>query len=158
MLVSNTNIIILQSDFTLKMISSHKVKIPYSEFCEPALKRLGLFQIAQFANATTRLDKALITALVERWRPETHTFHLPFGEMTMTLQDVSCLWGLPIQGLPVTGISDDDWSSDIENLLGIDPAYDWENPENGPWRIRWQENEETGDKEPIFSRYHICLT
>src|SRR5204862_296309 len=36
-------------------------------------------------------DRSLLTALVDRWRPETHTFHLPFGEMTVTLQDVAML-------------------------------------------------------------------
>ena len=32
----------------------------------------GLFKVPDM-----EVDHALITALVERWRPETHTFHLP---------------------------------------------------------------------------------
>ena len=32
------------------------------------------------------LDHALITALVEKWRPETYSFHLSHGEMTITLK------------------------------------------------------------------------
>ncbi|WVZ67009.1 LOW QUALITY PROTEIN: hypothetical protein U9M48_016155 [Paspalum notatum var. saurae] len=44
------------------------------------------------------IDPSLITALIDRWRPETHTFHLPCGEMTPTLQDVSYLLGFPIVG------------------------------------------------------------
>ncbi|XP_057968069.1 serine/threonine-protein phosphatase 7 long form homolog [Malania oleifera] len=58
----------------------------------------GIYRIAHI-----QLDWHLVTALVERWRPETHTFHLPHGESTVTLQDVAVLFGLPIDGRVVTG-------------------------------------------------------
>ncbi|KAK1654010.1 hypothetical protein QYE76_071815 [Lolium multiflorum] len=47
------------------------------------------------------MNAAALTALVDRWRPETHTFHLRAGEMTPTLQDISMILGLPIQGEPL---------------------------------------------------------
>jgi len=41
-------------------------------------------------------DLGLISAFVERWHGETSTFHLPVGELTITLDDVSSLLHLPI--------------------------------------------------------------
>lgn len=59
-------------------------------------------------------DRALLTALVDRWRPETHTFHLPCGEMTPTLQDVSFLLGLPCAGRPLAAYDvSDTWRTDL---------------------------------------------
>ncbi|RYR14704.1 hypothetical protein Ahy_B04g071371 [Arachis hypogaea] len=36
-------------------------------------------------------------------RPETHSFVLPVGEVTVTLEDVAHIFGLPIDGEPVSG-------------------------------------------------------
>lgn len=69
-----------------------------------------------------QLDWQLITALVERWRPETHTFHIPSGEITITLQDVAIQLGLPIDGRPVTGITNINWHIVCRKLLGIEPV------------------------------------
>ncbi|CAN1140418.1 Serine/threonine-protein phosphatase 7 long form homolog [Linum perenne] len=67
------------------------------------------------------LDWPLLTALVERWRQETHTFHFPVGESTITLQDVSVLLGIRVHGPAVTGKSDLPWDDLCEELLGIRP-------------------------------------
>ena len=65
-----------------------------------------------------RMDWALITALVERWRPETHTFHMTYGEVSLTLQDVALQFGLPIDGRPVTGQTGYDLGNMCATLLG----------------------------------------
>ena len=57
--------------------------------------------------------------MLERWRPKTHTFHLPIGECTVTLQDVYMLLGLPIDGKAVNG-SVQQPNSLCEELLGKD--------------------------------------
>ncbi|RYR40833.1 hypothetical protein Ahy_A09g046577 [Arachis hypogaea] len=48
-------------------------------------------------------DWSLDSALIERWRPEFHTFHLPCGEMNITLRDVAYQLELRIDGDPVSG-------------------------------------------------------
>ena len=44
-----------------------------------------------------------MSALVERWRPETNTFFMRQGEMTVTLEDVGYILGLHVVGRPVFG-------------------------------------------------------
>lgn len=53
---------------------------------------------------------------------EPNTFHLPFGEMTLILQDMSALWGLPFQGEPVGGIADP--SDDHKLMSGLQSCWE----------------------------------
>ncbi|XP_058733506.1 protein MAIN-LIKE 1-like [Vicia villosa] len=50
-------------------------------------------------TSLTKIDVNLVSAFVERWHVETSSFHMPFGEMTIRLDDVSCLLHLPIGGI-----------------------------------------------------------
>ena len=69
------------------------------------------------------INQALVSTFVERWQPKTNTFHLPFGEMTITLDDVSAIIGIPVVGTPVhalTQLSFTDQISLLERGLGVD--------------------------------------
>ncbi|KAG8498813.1 hypothetical protein CXB51_005111 [Gossypium anomalum] len=69
----------------------------------PYLELAGFGSVALIRKFDFRND--LISALVERWRPETHTFHLPCGECTVTLEDVALQLGLQSTGVPLLKVS-----------------------------------------------------
>ena len=110
------------------------------------LSEAGLLTIGRLAESgSVKLDRSLLTALVDRWRPETHTFHLPCGEMTPTLQDVAMLPCLPISGDAVgSRVVPSTWLDDLEErFANIDIAIDVEeHPEaTGPakaWILQFQ--------------------
>ena len=77
----------------------------------------GLFKVPNL-----EVDHALIIALVECWRPETHTFHLPHGKMGITLQDIEVMLGVHVNGLLIIGAMKMDWPTLCLQLLGHRPS------------------------------------
>ncbi|RYR31583.1 hypothetical protein Ahy_B01g056409 [Arachis hypogaea] len=77
--------------------------MPLHDRIIPYLERAGLYHLARLNARWFWLDEPLVNAFIERWRPETHTFHMPFGKCTITLQDVAYQPGISVDGLPVSG-------------------------------------------------------
>ncbi|MFQ6625285.1 hypothetical protein Gotur_005419 [Gossypium turneri] len=70
---------------------------PPSSLIENYLREAGFWHMATIGREC-KLDSKLISVLIKRWRPETHTFHLPCGECTITLEDVNLQLGLSVDG------------------------------------------------------------
>ena len=55
----------------------------YDERYTPYVRETGLLPFIQLVSRSTPPNNApALTALIDHWRPETHTFHLRTGEMT----------------------------------------------------------------------------
>ena len=71
------------------------------------------------------ISSPLVSSFVERCQPETNTFHMPFGEMTITLDDVGTLLGIPVTGIPVHASTSMGFTEQVDLLergLGVDRA------------------------------------
>ncbi|XP_028201914.1 protein MAINTENANCE OF MERISTEMS-like [Glycine soja] len=80
-------------------LSSHKRKI--HSLGRPVLAIEGLVagtgRIPLIACLVDTSNRGLLSSFVERWHRETSSFHLPMGEVTITLDDVSSLLHLPVR-------------------------------------------------------------
>lgn len=122
----------------------------------PLLQTTGFYSVARVASL--QLDWSLITALLERWRSETHTFHLPTGECTITLQDVAILLGLPVDEDAVVSPTHPaiSWADVVNSVFGSTPPS---NRFNGSrLQLSWfgtilpdQINDDTSDE--VLGRY-----
>ncbi|XP_050875040.1 protein MAIN-LIKE 1 [Lathyrus oleraceus] len=98
----------------LKLTSRVPLALPPQ--MESWVSRSGLASLQR--TSLNKIDTNLVSAFVERWHLETSSFHMPFGEMSITLDDVACLLHLPIRGIF--------WSpQDVTEELAVELAVDY---------------------------------
>ncbi|KAE8780359.1 hypothetical protein D1007_46516 [Hordeum vulgare] len=95
----------------------------YDPRYEPYFRRMDLLQFVLYFKGTPPwLNAMALTSLTGHWRPETHSFHLPLGEMTITLEDIAMITELPIKGRALTGkVRSDGWRQRVAALVGVEP-------------------------------------
>ncbi|XP_017620793.1 protein MAINTENANCE OF MERISTEMS-like [Gossypium arboreum] len=92
-----------------------------SPLIENYLKEAGFWHAVTIGRGC-KLDSKLIIPLIERWRPETHAFHLPCRECTITLEDVQLQLESPVDGVALTeSVQSADWRAICYHLLGAIP-------------------------------------
>ncbi|XP_028186371.1 protein MAIN-LIKE 1-like [Glycine soja] len=81
-------------------LSSHGRKVHSLGRPVPAIEGLiaGIGRSPLIACSVDIGDRGLLSTFVERWHRETSSFHLPVGELTITLDDVSSLLHFPVIG------------------------------------------------------------
>ncbi|WVZ21388.1 hypothetical protein V8G54_008710 [Vigna mungo] len=107
----------------LKLIS-HGIKVnklgPCAEEIQHIVLNSSLMPLTQICY--DYVDKGLLLGFIERWHFETSSFHLPVGEMTITLDDVSTLLHLPVLGqlCDLEELEFEEARTALVDLLGVD--------------------------------------
>ncbi|XP_058727226.1 uncharacterized protein LOC131598662 [Vicia villosa] len=70
---------------------------PDQRWFQDVLSASGLRDLCQVGYVT--IPNGMLMEFAERWHQKTSSFHLPHGEITITLDDVACLLHLPIRGI-----------------------------------------------------------
>ncbi|KAJ0251192.1 Uncharacterized protein HA466_0135630 [Hirschfeldia incana] len=74
-----------------KMVTLHK----------PIWIQSGIFEAIRASTHIIRKNPSLILSLSQKWNPKTKTFMFPWGEATITLEDVTLLLGFSVLGSSV---------------------------------------------------------
>lgn len=64
-------------------------------------KRAGIYEAVMSSTFKFQRDNDVIVGLAEKWCLDTNTFVFPWGEATITLQDMAVLGGYSVSGFPV---------------------------------------------------------
>ncbi|KAL1220909.1 putative serinePthreonine-protein phosphatase 7 long form [Cardamine amara subsp. amara] len=84
---------------------------------EPIWRKAGIFEAIKASTYKIRKDQSLLLPLVENWCHTTKTFIFPWGEATITLEDVMVLLGFSVLGSSVFApLESSEMRVSLENL------------------------------------------
>ncbi|KAF7067886.1 hypothetical protein CFC21_073714 [Triticum aestivum] len=88
-------------------------------------RKLGILDGLLATTGWVRWDEDLLLQLAGFWSGETNTFLFPWGEATVTLEDMAVLGGLPLLGGPVWSRLPDELRGDVDALEAVRIALNW---------------------------------
>ena len=113
------------------LVSSQTTSITYDKWELTKLQKKLLiswgFGVFGHPAVVTKTDSTLVSALIDRWWPETNTFYVKCGEITVTLEDVHFILGLPVLGMPISCPSFDAPLRYFREIFGDDMSPEWAN-------------------------------
>ncbi|CAJ2639716.1 unnamed protein product [Trifolium pratense] len=84
---------------------------------ESLWRKAGIFQSIMSTKCYIHRSLSLLIGVVEKWCSETNTFVFPFGEATITLEDIMVLGGYPVLGDPIFISLKDQEMREVEKKL-----------------------------------------
>ncbi|XP_019091311.1 PREDICTED: serine/threonine-protein phosphatase 7 long form homolog [Camelina sativa] len=87
-----------------------------SDVHEHTWRKAWIFEAIMASTVRIPKDVDLVLAIAEKWCPETKTFLFPWGEASITLEDVMVLLGFSVLGLPVFATLDSSGEMVMEKL------------------------------------------
>ncbi|CAN6972815.1 unnamed protein product [Brassica rapa subsp. trilocularis] len=68
---------------------------------EPTWRKAVIFEAIKASTYNITKNPSLLLSVSQKWCPETNSFVFPWGEATITLEDVMVLLGFSVLGSPV---------------------------------------------------------
>ncbi|KAL0715249.1 hypothetical protein Bca4012_064571 [Brassica carinata] len=108
---------------------------------EPTWRKAGIFEAIKVSTYNITKNPSLLLSVSQNWYPETNSFVFPWGEATITLEDVMVLLGFSVLGSPVLSLSLE--SSEMKDAVEkLEKA--WKEEKTGhdfvrgePWTLRF---------------------
>ncbi|XP_045824790.1 serine/threonine-protein phosphatase 7 long form homolog [Trifolium pratense] len=107
---------------------------------ESVWKKAGIFEAIMSTKSHIMKNQDLVYGVVEKWCSETNTFVFPFGEATITLEDVMVLGGYSLFGSPISKPLKDQEMKEVEKKLKLARSQLYKTKSGAPRTSLWMNN------------------